>query len=303
MRRVPCFRPISEYRLLRLALLVEQDVRWLDLAMDDAVLMDVLQRVGDRGRQRCGLAERRLLYREQSERVTPSTKSEPRKGMPPCSPTSSTGTIELGAVGLVHRAELSRADHPDQLVWTQGAGPLAGGPGHGRAHVQPERRAARGAEGLVGEVEGDHLDRVMAMRREELHEPSLHSAKRGTATLIMSCWTGSTNQGESRENSEASLSCLQSPVRKWAHPCQRAKERPAWRARQHAAPVSYLNRAHRKTSLDRTLARGLPMYPRIRPASPPLAIPSDLERSSRLHLFAIDFTSQRKSLRDFFINP
>src|SRR5208282_1604045 len=56
MRRVPCFRPIAEYRLLQLALLVEQDVRRLDLAMDDAVL----QRVGDLGRQRCGLAERRL---------------------------------------------------------------------------------------------------------------------------------------------------------------------------------------------------------------------------------------------------
>jgi hypothetical protein len=81
---------------LRLALLVEQDVRRLDLAMDDAVLLDVLQRVDDLGRQRCGLAERRLPSKDPvgEERGTPSTKSETRKGMPPCSPTSCTGTIE-----------------------------------------------------------------------------------------------------------------------------------------------------------------------------------------------------------------
>ncbi len=81
----------------------------------------------------------------------------------------------------------------------------------------------------MGEVEGDRLDRVMAMPAKELHEPSLHSAKRDKATLIMNCWTGSTNQGESRQNSEASLSCLQSPVRRWARPYQTAhpgKARP-----------------------------------------------------------------------------
>ena len=154
----------------------------------------------------------------------------------------------------------------------------------------------------MGEVEGDRLDRVMAMPAKELHEPSLHSAKRDKATLIVNCWTGSTNQGESRQNSEASLSCLQSPVRRWARPYQTAHPGKARPTTGRSGELLEPGPPQDLIGSD-TMARGLPVYPRIRPASPPHAIPSDLQRSSRLHLFAIDFTSQRRSVRDFFINP
>jgi hypothetical protein len=131
---------------------------------------------------------------------------------------------------------------------------------------------------------------------------SLHPAKRDKATLIMSCWTGSTNQGESRQNSEASLSCLQSPVRRWARPYQTAHPGKARPTTGRSGELLEPGPPQDLIGSD-TMARGLPVYPRIRPASPPHATPPDLQRSSRLHLFAIDFTSQRRSVRDFFINP
>ena len=194
----------AEVHQLRLAAFVEHDVGGLDVAMDDAHLVGVLQRVGDGGDELRRLAGRRPLGRQQigqrdpldefadqvreasrlADFVDRHDRRMPQLGdaaglpqepldvafaghLPRSRNLDRHDAVEFGVAGLVHGAEGARPHQINELVAAEPPLDFTRAPLGRRVRVKLDAQSAGGAEEFFRRRILGQLDGTLATRAED----------------------------------------------------------------------------------------------------------------------------------------